>query len=410
MLIRRVTIGKDEYLQGAWIDWPKLKSQLQLEISDLLPNADFSAISSDQSLAQSQRRSAVLPIAVQPGQIDIGGKPMFTPIRWSLLLASIGLLFTLLAAGVLLHGIVSLSDRRAAFVSAVTHELRTPLTTFRMYSEMLKDGMVRADDQRQKYYQTLHTEADRLAQLVDNVLTYAKVERRKAGAKREVVSITAILDRVLPRLIDRTGQAGFALDVSVVDEIGRPTDGSKLLLNTDVGVIEQILFNLVDNACKYAGSASNKTIHLEIGATDHAHSKATRRAVDWLSLGLTRWFRSKAIYLRVRDHGPGISARDRRRLFQPFSKSSEEAASQAIPGVGLGLSLCYKLARRLGGTLCLDSTSKTSPASNSRQQLGLTLSGQHSAGSEAGSIQPPECLDRTNGSGAAFTLILPPHR
>src|SRR6185503_14650345 len=92
----------------------------------------------------------------------------------------------------------------------------------------------------------------------------------------------------------------------------------------------QILFNLVDNACKYAApSATERLIHLEAFPD------------------------AKAVMLRVRDHGQGISAQAARRLFRPFSKSADEAAHSA-PGVGLGLALCRRLSRTMGGDLQFD--------------------------------------------------------
>ena len=78
----------------------------------------------------------------------------------------------------LLLGALSLGKRRADFVSAVTHELRTPLTTFRMYAEMLADDMVPDPDQRREYLSTLLVESNRLRHLVENVLTYARLEAR----------------------------------------------------------------------------------------------------------------------------------------------------------------------------------------------------------------------------------------
>ena len=93
--------------------------------------------------------------------------------------------------------------------------------------------------------------------------------------------------------------------------------------------VEQILFNLVDNACKYAARAEKKSVELDARL-------AGRR-----------------LRLRVRDHGPGLSAKQRRRLFQPFRKSADEAAGTA-PGVGLGLALSRRLARDMGGDLQLD--------------------------------------------------------
>jgi K+-sensing histidine kinase KdpD len=106
------------------------------------------------------------------------------------------------------------------------------------------------------------------------------------------------------------------------------------VVHVDASAVEQILFNLVDNACKYAApTASEKIIHLEA-----------------LPDG-------KFAMLRVRDHGQGISAEGAKRLFQPFSKSAHEAALTA-PGVGLGLALCRRLSRSMGGDLRLETLAK----------------------------------------------------
>jgi len=93
--------------------------------------------------------------------------------------------------------------------------------------------------------------------------------------------------------------------------------------------VEQVLFNLVDNACKYANASADRTIHVRVDQTP-------------------RW-----IHLRVQDHGPGIDSRVKRRLFQPFSKSAHQAADTA-PGVGLGLALSRRYARAMGGRLWLE--------------------------------------------------------
>jgi signal transduction histidine kinase len=232
------------------------------------------------------------------------------------------LIFATVAAAATLLSVVALSERRAAFVSAVTHELRTPLTTFRMYAEMLAEGMVPETTQRQAYLETLRVEADRLHHLVENVLQYARLERGRPGGRREEITLGGLMDRLVPRLSDRATQAGMTL-LPKVQEPNRTE-----ALSVDVSAVEQILFNLVDNACKYAATATDRRLHLEA-------------SVD----------RGKLRFV-VRDHGPGISKAGQKKLFQPFSKSVHEAAVSA-PGVGLGLALCKRLARDLGGELRL---------------------------------------------------------
>ncbi len=114
-------------------------------------------------------------------------------------------------------------------------------------------------------------------------------------------------------------------NMELVQEITDPV--KQLELWTDPAAIEQILFNLVDNACKYSATADNRQIVLSAQ-----------------KLGV------KQMLLSVRDFGPGIPAKDRSRLFRPFHKSDMEAANTA-QGVGLGLALCRRMAKSLGGQL-----------------------------------------------------------
>lgn len=335
ILARRVKVQDRVLVQGCWLDWPKLKSMLAEEVADLLPNVELEPVLPHSTVipgralatlpvqlvlpdpvALSQTAAVIVPPAVSPS-------PSVSPIRLSLVVAWCCFSIGAIAVGILLQGVVTLSERRGAFVSAVTHELRTPLTTFRMYAEMLAEGMVPSEEQRQKYLGTLRVEADRLAHLVENVLSYARLERGKPGGRCEEISLADLLGRVKNRLADRTEQASMKLTFEADDAVLASA------VTTDPAAVEQILFNLVDNACKYAVTAEDKRIHIAL--TNGG-----------------RWAR-----IKVTDHGPGISAAAARKLFQPFSKSVHEAANSA-PGVGLGLALSRRLARTLGGSLGIE--------------------------------------------------------
>jgi signal transduction histidine kinase len=322
ILARRVQSRGKTVIQGCWLDWEKLQTRLRDEVADLeLPTVSFLPVTDGASPEQTHL------LATIPVQLAVTA-PLVTPawdspIRVSLLAAWACLGLAILAAAVTLRGVVALSERRGAFVAAVTHELRTPLTTFRMYAEMLAEGMVPTPEARQKYLETLRREADRLAHLVENVLQYARLERGRPGGRREDVTLAALLERSAPRLADRAEQAEMKLEVDAAENV------QALSLSTDPAAIEQILFNLVDNACKYASHSQDKRIHLEIAAA------------------------GRNLQFRVRDHGPGISRQGQRKLFLPFSKSVHEAASTA-PGVGLGLALSRRLARDLGGSLMME--------------------------------------------------------
>lgn len=322
VLARRVSVGGRDYVQGCWLDWPVIEKWLVESVNDLLPRADLEP-SPAEGTYEAGRMLAGLPVRLVPGEVTGNPTSRLTPMQLSLVIAWSCLILAAAAVAALLRGALSLSERRGAFVSAVTHELRTPLTTLRMYTEMLAEDMVSSAEKARGYVLTLRQEAERLGRLVENVLAYAGLEARRARGRVETATVGELIERVKDRLLQRAEQSGMKLVVGCEAEM------LSVRARADRSAVEQILFNLVDNACKYAASAANREIHLEAGR------------------------RGRSVFLRVRDHGPGIAKRDARRLFRPFSKSAWEAAHSAS-GVGLGLALSRRLARRLGGDLRLD--------------------------------------------------------
>ena len=316
VLVRRVGFNGETTVQGCWLDWPLLKTRLLAETSDLLPNADLVAVR-EESPADPARMLAGLPVRLVVPAAAVGAELPST-LQWSLGMAWGAMALAALAAAALLAGVLALSERRAAFVSSVTHELRTPLTTFRMYSEMLARGMVPDAERRQEYLHTLQREAERLTLLVENVLAYARLERGRKPSAVDRVMLGELLDRIGPRLASRAAQAHMQCDVRIEPS----ADGQKL--TTDQNVVEQILFNLVDNAAKYAREATDRRIHVEAS-----------REGSWVRLA-------------VRDHGPGIEQSRWSGPMRAFGKTAEQSAESA-PGVGLGLALCRRLAKQLGG-------------------------------------------------------------
>jgi anti-sigma regulatory factor (Ser/Thr protein kinase) len=335
LLARQVRVNGRQYVQGCLLDWPAVRRWLLDSAADLVPGADLAPVRSvtddkqPRMLASLPARLVLPPspgsggVSQGPGVFAILKNPSPTVI--TLLLAWSGVLLACGAVALLLRGVIALSQRRAGFVSAVTHELRTPLTTLRMYTEMLADGMVADPEKQAAYHKTLRAEANRLGHLVDNVLLYSRLERSDRDSRIESASVTELLERLTPRLADRAAQAGMTLRPGVLES----ARDARVRVN---GLsVEQILFNLVDNACKYAGPA------------------ATERTID-----LTAARTDGCVEIRVMDHGPGLDAAVRARLFRPFSKSVHEAANTA-PGLGLGLALSRRLARNMGADLRLDS-------------------------------------------------------
>ncbi|MCP5536317.1 MAG: hypothetical protein H7A51_08805 [Akkermansiaceae bacterium] len=333
ILVREVKDASGIRTQGVWLDTGAVRKLLIDNITDLLPDARLEPVRHSLKVLLGEKSApdaddpmvmAALPWRLLPGEVVAVQPAGWTPMRKTLAVAWVGALLAALAAVVLMRGVVKLSERRASFVSSVTHELRTPLTTFSLYSDMLAEGMVQDEAKQKDYLQTLRKESARLTHLVENVLAYSRIERGSARARIETVRVGELVDRMCERLRTRADEAGMKLHCAIEPDVaGRE-------IKVDTTAVEQIIFNLVDNASKYAG-----------GEGDDMGIKVIEiRAVD----------RGKVIVLQVCDEGPGIDKGERRKLFKAFHKSAMEAA-HTKPGVGLGLALSRRLARALGGDL-----------------------------------------------------------
>ncbi|MCC7539296.1 MAG: hypothetical protein IT379_23940 [Deltaproteobacteria bacterium] len=208
-----------------------------------------------------------------------------------------------------------LSRQKSAFIAAVSHELRTPLTTLRMHAEMLRDGLV-SEKKRPRFHDDMVQESVRLSRLVENVLEISRLEEGRRPMRLVRSDLAAHVRGVLIAQERFLEAKGFALERALPDE---PVE-----VSFDGQAVEQIVVNLLDNAVKYAATASDKVVRVSL-------SCATDRAV-----------------LDVLDRGPGIEERDRERVFERFARAERPGQGHVV-GTGLGLSLVRELARAQGG-------------------------------------------------------------
>ncbi len=213
---------------------------------------------------------------------------------------------------------IRFAERRSNFVAAVTHELKTPLTAIRMYSEMLRDGMVEDDDKRRLYYSTITAESERLSRLIDNVLEFSRLEQGTRETNLVVGAIGPVVGEAAAMLEPHAREVGFRIDVEV--EAGLPPVGF------DRDAVVQVVFNLVENALKYARDAGDRVVTIRCA-----------RAGDGVSLA-------------VRDRGPGVSGKHVSQIFEPFYRGEDELTRTA-KGTGIGLALVKGLADAMGAAV-----------------------------------------------------------
>jgi signal transduction histidine kinase len=324
LLVRTVTVRDRSAIQGVWLDWAGLRARLLGAVADVAPEATLTPVI-DQAAAP-----RALMLASVPALLETPAPAMprvawaWTPTRVTLVVTWIAVIGAVGAIGLVLRASIRLGERRGRFVSAVTHELRTPLTTFCLYTDMLAQDMVADERARGEYLRTLRRESQRLARIVENVLAYARIGSRRRPRRAGAVTARSLVERIAPVIENRVAQEGFTLGVEA-DEGALDS-----LVGADPEVVERILSNLADNACKYAAGAEDRSLVLRVAA------------------------RPRGVEFRFRDHGPGVSSADRNAIFGAFSRGRHD---DAIPGLGLGLALARALAREMGGDLRLAPTS-----------------------------------------------------
>jgi signal transduction histidine kinase len=214
--------------------------------------------------------------------------------------------------------VVSYAERRNQFVAAVSHELKTPLTSIRMYSEMLRDGVVPEGRQREDYYATIHGESERLSRLIDNVLEFSRLERGSREFDFTVGDVAPVVREAVETLRPHVEREGFSLTIAMEEDLPP--------VRFDRDAVLQVLFNLVDNALKYAGGAAQREI------------------------AITCLRDEGGVALCVRDFGPGVPRRHHARIFEAFYRGENELTRSA-KGSGIGLALVKELSEAMGAAL-----------------------------------------------------------
>jgi signal transduction histidine kinase len=210
------------------------------------------------------------------------------------------------------------AERRAArlqadFLTTVTHELKTPLAGIRLVAELLSDGHVDRDDDRERWLRRLVAESARLGMLLENVLDLGRFERGEIRLRSEPVAVDDLVEDtvgMLRPLLERDGCELRVGELPPVQVLG------------DRQALQQVLMNLGDNARKYGRSP------VVIEATEDG----------------------AAVTLTVSDQGDGIPADEESTIFERFRRGRAHRDG-SIPGVGLGLHLCRTIVSSLGGDL-----------------------------------------------------------
>jgi PAS domain S-box-containing protein len=212
-----------------------------------------------------------------------------------------------------------LETLRRSLLSAVSHELLTPLSIIKGHAETLRDPETRADaDVADLALVTIDEEVDRLRRLVSNLLDAARATSGELRVDREPMALGPLVDRIVRRFQGRSRRHQFV--------VHRP-DALPLVLG-DRNRLESVIYNLLDNAVKYA-------------------PRGGEVAVLVASYPLE-------VEVIVEDQGVGVSAAEQARIFQPYYRAQPDARPR-VEGSGLGLYICRTIVEAHGGRMWVQS-------------------------------------------------------
>lgn len=207
---------------------------------------------------------------------------------------------------------------RRRLIGDVSHELRTPLTAIKGSMEGLMDGVLPATHET---YQQIHSEADRLNRLVDDLQELSRVEARAYPLDVRPVNLRSIVQTVTKRLTPQFESRRLTLDIDL------PTDLPRLLADEDRAI--QVLTNLVANAIQ----------HTEEGG--------------WVMVSAIRV--NDVVQTSIRDNGIGIPSEHLAHLFDRFYRVDKSRSRRAGGGSGIGLTIAKHLVEAMGGRIWAES-------------------------------------------------------
>jgi signal transduction histidine kinase len=215
---------------------------------------------------------------------------------------------------------------KSRFLANVSHELRTPLNAIVGYNALALSGLYgEVTPELRSAHDRIHTAADHLLRVVNDVLDLSKIEVGRMGVDHRTIALEPLLEGVVSMVEPIAEAKGVRLDLVV------PRDLPPVV--TDVRHLRQILISLMTNAIKF---------------TDHGSVTVVAKVSDVA--------RTKSISIAVEDTGVGIASADLVRIFDEFEQVRPSGRGDSIArGTGLGLAVARKLARLLGGDVRVDS-------------------------------------------------------
>lgn len=205
---------------------------------------------------------------------------------------------------------------RVNFVANVSHEIRTPLTSIKGYTQILQTQANKMDEEANIFLNRIISNTERMISLFNDLLNLSVIESKNL-IRFEELDLTSLIENVSENMMTNYSQKKISIDLDL-----------KLpIIRGDQRLMEQVISNLIDNACKYSG--------------------------ENISIKVESFKKDQKAYILVADKGPGISKEHLQRIFERFYRI--ESSREAMRGTGLGLSIVKHIIAKHGGRIWAES-------------------------------------------------------
>ena len=216
------------------------------------------------------------------------------------------------------------NSAKTDFLANMSHEIRTPMSGVIGNAQLLR--FTDLSEEQSKYLTNIETDAKNLMSLINDVLDISKIEAGKLELESAPFSLRSSVAQLIKSQEARVMVKGLSLVHEIADDVPDSLFGDQLRL-------KQILYNLVGNAIKFT---SKGEIRIRVDLLEHHGDKAQLR-------------------FNVSDTGIGIKPELLEKIFAPFTQA-DTSVSRRFGGSGLGLSICNRLVRQMGGEITVDSS------------------------------------------------------
>ena len=211
-----------------------------------------------------------------------------------------------------------MNDIQNEFISTVSHELRTPLTSIRGFSQTMLNSWDKLDEEsKKKFVRIIEEQSNRLIHLVENILTVSKINADKPVIRE--VNVNSSIEKVIQIVSQKYGEH------RVITKFNKHLPSVRL----DDDKFQQVMTNLIENACKYSENGKDVIISTSFADSDN-------------------------VLISIKDEGVGIAEKDLDKIFEKFIRLENHLTSKT-QGNGLGLYITKMLVESMNGSISVNS-------------------------------------------------------